>query len=547
MMPRRARPASPAPQAARRPATQAIVAILLLATAWRVAIAYTMPVISRDGVGFCWFARGLSQHGITYLRSPDAQQHPLFPLLILAGHQIATSAGIPDGPMTWQRCGQWISILAGVTVVGLAGALTARLFRHRPPPDHAPTTVAAAMLLAALLDRNIWLSADVMSDQTHLALYLAAVCLLLRPDTARVTFAAGLLAGLAFLTREEGLLPLVGGLSAIAACRRTTPTRRLVMRAGALVAGFLIMATPYWITVGSFSSKKDPLDWFEPGDAALHQAEPAPGCMRQVAAADRGPLQQARLKTVDFRWYEVLPFTLYKTFRAGRVVIVLLAIVPLFLLRRALLQPHWIALTTCLAGHFALTLVLPYRYGYLAPRHTLVVVLLLTPFAALSITWILGWTRRQGRAWLGILVALACAAPLVRYAARVPNTKDAFLRDAAGWINEHLVPESTRNLLGGASTRRIAFYADLHWHRWPEDPRDDETLHSQIRALAGGYFAIELAGLDTDVDQDERVGNRALLARLLEHPEMGARLRRIHVQPGPDNSELHLFHLPRQP
>ena len=67
------------------------------------------------------------------------------------------------------------------------------------------------MLMAALLDRNVWLSADVMADQVHLAFYLAAAWLLDRVAGFRIVTlylaqepSPELLADLSFREDEPG-------------------------------------------------------------------------------------------------------------------------------------------------------------------------------------------------------------------------------------------------------------------------------------------------------------------------------------------------------
>lgn len=529
-------PQSPLPS--RRLFRMLVLGVLVLAGTWRVIIAAQLPVLSRDGVVFCWFARDLGQQGLALLHTADAQQHPLYPALILSAHEIARHLGVPDSPWTWQRSGQAVAWLAGMVVVGMTGAITWRLVRRLQLPVSEHATTLVAMLLAALLDQNVWLSADVMSDQVHLAFYLGAVWLLLKWDSTPSALGCGLLAGLAFLTRQEGMIPVFGGLAALFVQRRRTRAGTLLLRAAVLLAGFCVCAAPYWAAIGGFSSKKDLRELFQDGSAASRRVDES-----LAAAGPSDGLMEARLETRDLPWYGLLPFAVYKLMRAGRVVVPLLAILPLINLRRRLLGPHLIGVSTCAAGHFSLLLLLIGRYGYLAPRHTLVVVLLLVPLAALLLARLIHLVRQQaGAVWAG-LVLLVFLLPPALYAARVPNSKDRFLMSVTRWLTEHDPAVRTKPLLGGRSTSRIAFYADMPWVCWQEDPADLETLRAQLRAATPGYFAIEVAGPRSPTDQFERAGNRALLARLLAEPEPGDVLTLVHVEPGPDQSALHLYRL----
>ena len=78
--------------------------------------------------------------------------------------------------------------------------------------------------------------------------------------------------------------------------------------------------------------------------------------------------------------YEAAPLAAYETVRGGRVVVPLLALGSLVAWRRRLLVSPLLAYTTASAVHFSLTVMLLNRHGYLDPRHTLVVVLLLRDY-----------------------------------------------------------------------------------------------------------------------------------------------------------------------
>lgn len=525
----------------RRAFAHALLAILVVAGVWRAAMAAAMPILARDGATFCWYARDLGQQGLAFLRDPSTRQHPLFPALILAVERTARLLGGVDVPLTWQRSGQLIAWLSGLAVVALVGAVTHRLVcRLRLPLDERLATLGA-MLLAAVLDLNVWLSADVMSDQLHLAFYLAAVWFLLKLDTLPAALGCGLLSGLAFLTRQEGLVPVLAGLVALVTMRRQTAWPKLAARAGVLLLGFLVCAAPYWVAVGRFSAKKDPLDVLrQEASAALGRPSLEPPIA--PVSDDPGVLTLAKLETQHLPWYALLPQALYKLLRAGRVVIPLLALLPLVNLRRRLLDPVLSGLTTCLAGHLALTLVLLKQYGYLDPRHMLVAVLLLLPLAGMQLSrgFSLLWQFHRPRL-AGALVAVFVL-PLAVYALRVPNSGDRFIADAARWLAAHDPHAASQRLLSGASLKRLAFYTDLRWEPWTEEPDQYPTLAEQIRSGGPGYFAIESV-----IQGDsgfERAGNRELVAKLLADDLLAPYLGHVETRPGPDaRTALYLIEL----
>ncbi|MEW6251780.1 MAG: hypothetical protein AB1716_14135 [Planctomycetota bacterium] len=538
-------PAAPARRVAWFPL--GVLLILVAAALWRGLVAVNLPVIAKDGVTFCWYARDLGASGLNFLRSESAHQHPLFPALVLGVQRAAAGLGAPDTPRTWQYSGQLVAGLAGLVVIALAGALAARLIRRLELPLNARLAALLAMAFAAVLDLNVWLSADVMSDQLHLAFYLGAVFVLLELATARAALLVGLLSGLAFLTREEGFVPALAAVFALLMARRharaagqIAPSHRgLAARAVLVLAGFLVCAAPYWAVVGQFSGKKNVFDWLR-GEATAHQDVPENGVSDRPCDA----LMCAKLETVDLPWYAVLPQALYKLLRAGRVVIPVLALPALLSLRRRLLAPPLAGYTACLAGHFTLTLLLLAHYGYLDPRHMLVVVMLLAPLAGMQlsrlVSLLLDLRRRRAAA---VLIAVFLL-PSALYALRMPNRQDAFLARAADWLIGHDPHRAGRRLVCSQSGRRIAFYAGLRAEPWSEDP-NDPALPVALRDPAAGYFAIEL---EAPAQEDfERRGNRALLECLMNDPTVAGNLRCVHVEPAPDGVELHLFAIGQPP
>lgn len=528
----------------RRTYRWALLAVLVGAGVWRAVMAAAAPVISRDGVTFCWHARALGEQGGAYLRDPAFQQHPLYPVLILGMQRAARTLGAPDTALTWQCSGQLVSWLAGMAVIALVGVLTSRLVRRLALPVDERLTVLLAMLFAAVLDLNVWLSSDVMSEQMHLAFYLAAVVCLLRLDRARTALLVGLLSGAAFLTRQEGFVPALAGLVALTALgfqSPPAPRRQLVGRAAALVAGFALLAAPYWLSIGGLSQKKDPLFGKKGSGVFFAAAERPPTaggpCLDEREKRLPTPFL-AKLETQDWPWYALVPEALYKLLRAGRVVVPLLAVPPLLNLRRQWLGPVLGGLTLCIGIHFTLTLALAHQYDYLAPRHMLVIVALLTPFAALllgRLVSLLSDVRRRGPA--AVLVAL-CLLPSAAYATRVPNSRDAYLRDAANWLRTHDPEIAAKRLLSGSSPRRIAFYANLRWDYWPEQPEAYEALVRQIRRGGPGYFAIEVG------PGFERHGNRELVDKLRADERLKRHLGDLHERPGPGRDvRLYLLEL----
>lgn len=496
-----------------------VIAVLLLAAAWRSAIALNLPTLSRDGVTFCWYARGLGEQGLDYLRGPSAIQHPLYPALILGAERLAEAAGHRPSPLVWQRSAQVVAGLAGLAVVLLVGGIARRLVSCGLA---GPRSVVLAMLLAALLPLNVELSADGMSDQVHLMFYLAAILAGMQAPRLASGFLAGILSGLAFLTRPEGLV--AGVAAALVAVASPGSAGGRAARFVAVLAGVALVASPYWIITGELSAKKNPLEWIETASTSVQRAE-----------AGRGEWSWSKLERVELRWFELAPRVLLEVLRGGRVIVVLLAIAPIARLGRAWLQPPLLVLTACALGHFSLLLILLEREGYLAPRHTLVIVSALIPAAAAVLAWLSDAAGPRG--WLRRALVGACFVPLVIYSLRLPNDAERWMRTAAEWLVAHDPDVSNKRILGGASTKRLAFYAGAAWSEWNEQPRYYTALCDMMKRIRPDYFAIETGS------GFERTGNRELLERLLAEGRFAGRIRRLHTERDGRGNELHVLAL----
>ncbi|HTE06617.1 MAG TPA: hypothetical protein VK824_10495 [Planctomycetota bacterium] len=181
------------------------LAVALRLLAWRGAV-----LMTNDGPDFLWQAGRLLAGDVR-----GALSHPYHPLYAAATAALAPLAG---GTL---HAALAVSILSALGVVLAVRAMAARAFpASRAAPD-------AAALLAALHGRLLLSTADIQSDGLFLALAALACATLLaaaeRGGCRRRLLLAGLLTGLAYLTRPEGLF-LVGiaGLWWLLAAARAT-------------------------------------------------------------------------------------------------------------------------------------------------------------------------------------------------------------------------------------------------------------------------------------------------------------------------------------
>lgn len=475
--------------------------LLLLAGLWRLGLLQESPSLSRDGVTYCWLARDLATHGTAALRGPDFQQHPLYPAMIAATHVLLRAANQPDGPELWARAGQVVAFFAGMLVVLLTGRLAAAISHALALPQSRRGIELLAMAFAAVLPLNLWLSADAMSDMPHLAFYLASVLLLVRLETAWLALGCGLCSGLAFLVRPEGALVALVAVVVVAA--RRLPLRRAAVQGSAVLLGFLLMAAPYWIAAGKLTPKAD------------KQTKEA----FSATLADDGPAL-ARLERINLEGYLAPGYAAYELFRAGRVVVPLLGLLAVAAMwREHRRSPAFWAPLACAAGHFGLTCILVTRHGYLDPRHLLVVVALLTPFAAFALVHGATWLRARYGLAATVAAIVAAILPLALYGQRVPNAADAGLAEIGRDLAQSDPAIATATFVGGASEKRIAFYAGLPGMvLWNENAADRDVSREDLIALLrdrrADYLVIETT------PGGETAGNDVLLARLKADPRV---------------------------
>lgn len=508
-----------------------VILAIVVGFGWRLGLALARPVLARDGVTFCWYAEALGEQGLAYLREPGTEQHPLFPALILGLERLLAAFGAAEGPLLWEWSGQLVALAAGTVVIALSAMLAYDVARRLAVPFPAGRVAVWAAWLAALLPLNTWLSADVMSDQVQLAFYLGAVVLLVRGSARGVLLASGLCAGAAFLTRPEALsLVIVAGVT-LAFTRWYGKWPRRLGGLGAWLAGFLVLAAPYWVMTGSLSPKKDL------GDVLEQEAAVAPvlerGAATDVIAGGEAGLLLAQ--AVVLAKLERLPNdpvsvgldVAEKLARSTRVVILVLAGVALWHARRRWWRDPLLPLVAGFGVHLALAVLLRYEWQYLSPRHLLIAVSLLLPLAALTLAGVPGFLAARGPRWLGPVIYVFVLVPLVGYSLRVPNGHEDYLRTAAALVQSEPVYRRVAEptLVSGSSPRRIAFYADLEWVAWHEDPELPHVLVRTLREKRPAFWAIETG------DGFETRGNAAVLEVVREHSAIGPYLRRVAKLP----------------
>jgi len=209
----------------------AVALLFVLAAVLRTGAAMRTVAMFDDGPVFLDLARLMGEG--EWLRALTHPYHPLYPFVTFVFH------GVVDD---WERAALCVSIVSG------SAAVVALYFFLRHAFDAQTARIGG--LLLAVLPYAATFSADIQSEGLYLALFTGALACLWRAlQLAHVRLAAlaGLMAGLAYLTRPEGIgVVVVGaGLAGLVVARRGWAWRRGASWLAALLVGATIAVGPY--------------------------------------------------------------------------------------------------------------------------------------------------------------------------------------------------------------------------------------------------------------------------------------------------------------
>ncbi|MCB9854014.1 MAG: glycosyltransferase family 39 protein [Phycisphaerales bacterium] len=434
--------------------------IVVVAAIFRAGIAAPEACISRDGVWFVEMARKLADDPVRHMRIETKQ--PGFSWTLLAAQ---SAMGGKDTPEGWQATGKLIAGIGGVAVCALVYFLALRLFD--------PTTAAVAGLFAAFWSQGAQLSADVLSDMPHLAIYLAAMALLAAGPEKRALFRwpiAGAVIGLAYWFRLEaiGLLPAVAIWAVVALPREQR--RRAIAPIVLFGLAFAVVAGPYVVmarwpgarsnAIGAeHADTKASVAWNS--DAPSELKLPRLSASLAVCSGSALPLANpvAPVK---------LPGRMAEEWaRSGRYVFAALFLAGLFV-RSTPRGTRPLAWLCGLVAVFQLLLVAArvLKYGELSSRYMLVPIALTIPWAAAAFAHLvrLAILRSTDTSkykfvpiWAtGLMLALF---PMIYYGIRPINAGRLDLRAAGCWLRDAVAKDDVI-LADDQNLSQVQYYAD---------------------------------------------------------------------------------------
>jgi hypothetical protein len=296
-------------------------------------------------------------------------------------------------------------------------------------------------------------TSDGLSEGLYLLMALSSLCLAAQGLRLRSVWRmglAGLLGGLAYLTRPEGAIVVAAAGLALLAAQWLPEWRWRWRQLGAGLAslslGAALGGAPYVAVTGSLTNKPSPdrvMDYFNPADSVKQDvplkpavAPTGPACILAIwwHGLGRPPLWWALWALVSETG---------RTLQYGLAVPLLIG---LWYSRPWLARPQtWLLQITGLFNALLLIL-LALVMGYLSERHTLLIAFCCLIPAALGLQkvaeWLQYWCPRclggPAKAWL--VLWLATLAVLLPTALRPLHANRAGHRAAGQWLAEHAQP-----------------------------------------------------------------------------------------------------------
>jgi 4-amino-4-deoxy-L-arabinose transferase-like glycosyltransferase len=362
---------------------------------WIIAHA---AVPARDSLVFIRYAWRLQEEPWRMVLG-DSPQPPLYPLTIAAASlplryftSSATSLGM-------QYSAQVAAALAGTLLVVPMYYVGRMLFQRR------------VAFWSSLLFQCLPVSAHVLSDGLSEGLFLSLVAtffaiagVALRRRSLPALGLAGLSSGLAYLTRPEGAALAVVLLLILACCqwRHSWGWRRFVSGTAVLVGGALAPALPYMCIIHGFSNKTtagailspcagsfgSPQSWFDRVSdevrlaAAIAPASDVVGDAPPSFLLDSSRNTDAPRRSLGGAVHAVVA----ETGKSFHYVAWLPAALGLWWFRSRLrTRPIAAVMALAALAHIAVLVRVAFVAGYVSERHTLLVVLCLTPWVVAGI------------------------------------------------------------------------------------------------------------------------------------------------------------------
>lgn len=434
-----------------------IVLMTLMTRGW---VLLHTEVLSRDSIGFIRFALQLEDPPNDSLKPAEKLSHsallrntyqpPGYSLALLAVSWPVRSAMGGTTCDSMVVSAQLTSILASIFLIFPMYYLGKSLFNRQ--------TAFIATLLFQTLPVSTLVSSDGLSDSLFLfmsAMALWTATMGMQRHSPLLYLGAGAFSGLAYLVRPEGLILVTAFGITLLICRfRNEIGWKSVLSRGCLLGlGLLVVMSPYVMTIGKLTNKptgEGLLRWFGGGELKPSWMESS----RKMAPAEAPSFPLAvwwhETKGSDesrLKW--AIKALLSETLKGSFYILPLFAAIGFYASRHRFRSDtpltQILVLSMC---HFILLWFIASKAGYVAERHTLMIVLSECYFVAASFP-ILGellasqkcLSRFGGESTWAALIAAVFIAATVPAGMKTLHANRSGHHAAGLWLASHRQPD----------------------------------------------------------------------------------------------------------
>ena len=429
-----------------RPSTAfvGIVAAIVVAAALQSILIVRSGTVSADSIIFISIARDLPQAPLETLRKQD--QHPGFAVAVLATTRAVQWLGYRAEPESWMIGGRIVTFACGLLSVWVVWLLARDLYDVR-----IANLAAMAFAVLPVPRAN---AADAQSDTAHLFFYLLATWLVmtaLAGGRPLRLVGAGLASGIAYWIRPEGLEVALVGLACVIgyAVYAHWGWRRVGLSDAALAGTALVVAAPYCVLAGKFTSKQIPFAKYQPTGTFIAQVadEEANAKQKPATAAPTPPAVVERHYSLSLflrltgKAVTVYFYSICQGFKFVFIPLYLIGMAAM--VRNCQSWPPIVFLSLLGVLHTVVLLGVFVLSGYIAHRHVLPLVGLAMPFAALGTVSLGNWlSRRTGVCpTYAITTVMGLSAAFVLASTLKPFNREFLpVIEATRWVEAHAEP-----------------------------------------------------------------------------------------------------------
>lgn len=471
------------------------LALILCGTAILQTVLFVrLPTISADGIIFTRVARELAVDPLATMRTED--QHPGYPASMLLATRVLQACGYGHEPEAWMAGGIAVSFIAGLLTVAVVWLFAREMF------DSTIASIAAIGFAVLPVPRA--LAVDAQSDTLHGLFYLFAAWMAstgLASGNIRRLALAGLSSGLAFWVRPEGLeVAMIASGFVLLLAVFSWPWRKSAVALAAVAGIALVVASPYMLLAGKITSKQLLIFKEKPAPSYIERLAEAKEAAEQAAerqqvaatpAAPPAPMQPAPAPTPmpvetpppavaqapapapapaavapapapvvdpndpngdpDYSpelvssliglGFAAFINSICQGLKFVFIPYYLLGDVALYWRRPAGIQVAFLA--TLGVTHIVVLVSVFVFSGYVAHRHTLPLVGLAMPFAALGIyqtSVVVGRWIRLRPMWLAVPTLVTCSLLVMPYTLRRLNAEFIPVIKATEWVEARIAP-----------------------------------------------------------------------------------------------------------